>query len=108
MLTSIRLRQLARARRRPKEFGLGVRIGYKTPGSGFSSSVGDAPVSDSTPVSGGAPISGFSSFISDPSGSGFSSFVGTVTASGFPLHNSLRFSTLDTGLQQADQMLSRK
>ncbi|MCJ1342649.1 hypothetical protein MMC31_000836 [Peltigera leucophlebia] len=137
MPTSTRLRQLARARRRPKEFGLGVRIGYKTPGSGFSSSVGALPVFDDAPVSGfscsvsgtpasgfssfvgdapvsgfsssigGTPVSGFSSSIGDLPGSGFSSFVGTATASDFPLHNSSRFSTLDAGLQRADQMLSR-
>ena len=113
MPTSTRPRQLARARQCPKEFGLGVRIGYETPGSGFFSFVDESPVSgfsssvDSALVSGGAPVSGFSSSVVDLPGSGVSSFVGAATASGFPLHDSSRFSTLDAGFQQADQMLSR-
>ena len=66
----------------------------------FSSFVGGAPVLN------GAPVSSFSSSVSDMPGSGFSSFVVAVTAFAFPLHDSSKFSTLNTGLQQANQMLS--
>lgn len=86
--SSTRPRQLAQARQRPKEFGLGVRFGYKAPGSGFSSSVDIAPMSGFSFFVGGAPASGFSSFVGaapmsdDAPTSGFSSSVGTAPVSG--------------------------
>lgn len=69
--------------------------------SGFYSFVGDAP------MSGSALVFGFFSSVGDLPGSDFSFFINVTTASDFPLHDSLRFSILNIGLEQADQLLSQ-